>query len=221
METIALERVHNLFASPLMIFQIRDAETLNRQLAAESHAMRSQTAGMQRSNNKGWHSPDDFFRRTEPGCMTLRSHILRAVQEATRRVAPNFDFASHVLEAEGWININGLGGYNAPHDHPGYAWSGCYYVVVPHKKEGRGGSIEFLDPRTNSTVLAVSGADCFASKCTLDPQSGLLLIFPSYLKHWVYPNEQDSDRISIAFNVRFLQRTRESRSEERRVGKEC
>ena len=48
METIALQRVHNLFASPLMIFQVPDAETLNRQLAAKSRAMQSQAAGMQR-----------------------------------------------------------------------------------------------------------------------------------------------------------------------------
>jgi hypothetical protein len=31
----------------------------------------------------------------------------------------------------------------------------------------------------------------------------MLLMFPSYLRHWVYPNESDQDRVTIAFNVRF------------------
>ena len=30
-----------------------------------------------------------------------------------------------------------------------------------------------------------------------------MIIFPSYLRHWVYPNEEESERVSIAFNIRY------------------
>jgi hypothetical protein len=43
----------------------------------------------------------------------------------------------------------------------------------------------------------------FAPKIRKRPQAGTLLVFPSYLRHWVYPNEQDDLRISIAFNAKF------------------
>jgi len=30
-----------------------------------------------------------------------------------------------------------------------------------------------------------------------------MILFPSYLVHWVYPNEADTERWSIAFNATF------------------
>jgi len=29
-------------------------------------------------------------------------------------------------------------------------------------------------------------------------------VFPSYLTHWVQPNEEAFDRITVAFNIRYL-----------------
>lgn len=87
--------------------------------------MRAASPGLERSNQNGWHSTDDFFKRSEPGCMELRGHMLEAVRQATLRVAPEYDFSATGMQAEGWININQQGGYNTPHDHPGWVWSGC------------------------------------------------------------------------------------------------
>jgi hypothetical protein len=66
--------------------------------------------------------------------------------------------------------------------------------------------IEFIDPRTGVRAVSVEGANCFASKVAVSPDPGMLIMFPSFLRHWVYPNEQDADRISVAFNVRFAAR---------------
>ena len=38
-------------------------------------------------------------------------------------------------------------------------------------------------------------------RMTIQPKEGGLLIFPSHLRHWVYPNQQEAERISIAFNL--------------------
>ena len=86
MSKVKLTRVEALFYSPLMFFQISDCEALNRQLLAETDAMRSGSSGVKKSNEKGWHSDTDFFRRTEPGCTALRNHIVEAVCEATKRL---------------------------------------------------------------------------------------------------------------------------------------
>ena len=100
----------------------------------------------------------------------------------------------------------GKGGFNTPHDHPGWAWSGCYYVRVPDGRSERSGSIELLDSRTNLQVPTIKDALCFMSKFTIKPADGMLLLFPSWLRHWVYPNEDEIERVTIAFNARFVPR---------------
>ena len=45
----------------------------------------------------------------------------------------------------------------------------------------------------NSTVMSVT------------PEVGKLIIFPSWLVHYVEPNLDDSDRISMAFNITVVE----------------
>lgn len=205
MKTV-LKEMTALFFSPLVLIEVADSADLNRQLLEETAAMRAISPGVKLSNQNGWHSPLDFFDRPETGCRELVSRIVDAIRQATLGISPNFNFSAVALQCEGWINVNGRGGFNTPHDHPGWAWSGTYYVHVPANPPGRSGSIEFLDSRTNVRAITVEGANCFMSKYTHHPASGTMLLFPSYLRHWVYPNEQDEDRVSIAFNARFARR---------------
>jgi uncharacterized protein (TIGR02466 family) len=126
----------------------------------------------------------------------------------SKQVAPEFTGDQYDMKGEGWVNINPQHGFNVPHDHPGYTWSGVYYVSLPEKQEAesRSGAIELLDPRTNVSAMATDIARkslYFSPKRTLNPKNGMILIFPSYLRHWVYPNEEDQDRISMAFNFKF------------------
>lgn len=205
MQKPVLEAYTPLFASPLLQFQVPDSERLNAQIEEEIAAFRAASAGLSRSNQHGWHSALDFFSRAEPGCASLRAHIVESLIQATLRVAPHYDVANQLMNAEGWINVNGRGGYNVPHEHPGFTWSGTYYVRVP-AAAGRSGAIEFLDSRTNVGAFGIEGAACFLGKIRIHPQAGWILIFPSYLRHWVYPNEDDTERVSVAFNARFIPR---------------
>jgi uncharacterized protein (TIGR02466 family) len=205
LSSLVLERVEALFPAPLAVFRLADVESLNASLLSEALARRAAEPGLARSNLHGWHSDDDFFERAEPGGVELRSRIIDAAARFTLQVSPRFDLAASAVQAEGWINIGAHGALNTPHDHPGWVWSGCYYVQVP-AGDGVGGEIEFLDPRTNVRTLTIDGAACFAGKYRLVPQAGQLLIFPSWLRHWVYPNESDDLRVSVAFNLRFVDR---------------
>ena len=205
MSKIKLTQIEPAFASPMMLFQVLDCEVLNRQLVEEAQAMRARSPGVTRSNRDGWHSEDDFFGRTEPGCTALRTHILEAVHETTRWLSPHFDFAANRALCQGWINVNPPGAFNAPHDHSGFALSGVYYASVP--PEGRSGAIEFLDPRVNANAYTIEGAACFNRKFIINPKPGNLLVFPSYLTHWVQPNGDLTDRITVAFNIRYLKQS--------------
>jgi uncharacterized protein (TIGR02466 family) len=203
MDTLKLLGMQPLFFSPLLAFEVPDHATLNRDLMTVVDARRVASPGLKRSNLQGWHSEDDLFKRDEPACRSLCLHLLDAVEQATRTVSPDFDFGRHTVQAEGWMNVLGLGGLNTPHDHPNWVWSGCYYLQVPEPASELGGSIEFFDVRTNVRTLSIDGAACFASKFTARPLAGTVLMFPSYLRHWVYPNDSDLPRVSIAFNARY------------------
>ena len=95
---------------------------------------------------------------------------------------------------EYWININSKGSYNRKHTHvlppeqlhyefrPQSVISGVFYVNVPSDKSG---NINFY---FND------------NKITITPKTNDLVIFPADLHHSVDINEDEEDRISIAFN---------------------
>ena len=110
--------------------------------------------------------------------------------------------------ANAWININGNGGYNEVHTHPGCVISGVYYVKVP--KEGEPGQICFHRDGTDGYVLHSLGVaedmstaevPHTSSTWSYPPVEGRLILFPAWLSHGVRENETNEDRISISFNL--------------------
>jgi uncharacterized protein (TIGR02466 family) len=187
MSNITLVRADALFA-PMFLFEIAEAETLNRQLLEELMAMRAQSPGVQRSNASVWHSKTDFFRRAEPGRAALRAFIVEAIREATLKLLPGFDFNAHETQAHGWFNVNPHGASNKPHSHLGFTPSGTYWAKIPSNAPNSSGAFEFIDPRIYTNREPLDGAT-FQSHCHLAPKAGRLSVFPSYLRHSLYPNE--------------------------------
>ncbi len=110
-----------------------------------------------------------------------------------------------------WININSKGDFNPPHIHPGQSYSGVYYLFIPDDS----GMIHFLDPR-NAPVFSCPdpkfklGKNLYGNLNPYDhrifsyqPKPGKVVIFPSWLTHYVDPNPTDEHRVSIAFNVKY------------------
>ncbi len=206
-------QVNHFFSSPVFILQDNNhAENIDVLLKDIYEWQRNDDVDLVRSNQNGWHSPTDIFKKTEPGLSRISRLMIECFTKCTQEIAPKFDPKNFDMKGEGWVNINPKHGFNVPHDHPGYTWSGVYYVVVPEKKDpkSRSGSIELLDPRTNTAAMASDIArqsGYFSPKRTLTPKDGMILIFPSYLRHWVYPNDEDENRISMAFNFKFAPKT--------------
>jgi len=84
-----------------------------------------------------------------------------------------------------WFNVNGPGHYNAFHDHGdfGTKMCGCLYLQVPPDS----GAIRFQQIRGRQTL-------------DVQPEAGMLILFPDNIRHSVLKNNSDSDRVSIAFN---------------------
>lgn len=198
-----------LFSTPLLRYRVADHATLNAALLEEGARLRTASPGIDKSNRGGWHSAGNLFEETAAPFVTLRHTAEEAVQDATRRIRAKTDPATLKLKIFAWMNANPPGGFNAPHTHPGAHWSGVYYVSQPEVEIGNSGMIEFLDPRSDLPNWRLLAAPAFRGKKKLRPEPGEMILFPSYLVHWVYPNEADEERVSIAFNATF----RKSRGE--------
>lgn len=204
MSSVDLLGVHPLFYSPLSVLRLNAHKDIKPLLLDEICELRKLDQGIVRSNWCGWHSKSDIFQLNTQGFVKLQTAITEAIQNVTIQLAPKFDWAESQIQAEGWVNVLGASGMNTPHDHPGWVWSGCYYLEVPQTDHESSGNIEFMDVRTGIRTLTLNGASCFEGKFRVKPEEGMLLIFPSYLRHWVYPNDLEKERITIAFNARYL-----------------
>ena len=71
----------------------------------------------------------------------------------------------------------------------------------PDQSVGPNGAIEFIDPRPAVGVFDFPGITATGT-WTLLPEPGLMLLFPSWLRHSVLPYFGDKSRITIAFNIR-------------------
>ena len=170
----------------------------NSELIKYAHSLKSESTGVVKSNVNGWQS--DIL--TKPNLeikklvdiVNLQLHDLRGEYG----IKDDFNFQINNL----WININTKLSFNRPHIHPESAVSGVYYVSVPKNS----GNIVFNHPsRTQQyhirdEAVKVSN-DINSSTWHVTPDAGLLIAFPSWLEHYVEPNNNEDERISIAFNA--------------------
>ncbi len=192
-----------LFGTPLARFKVADHAALDAELLSEGARLRALDAGVQKSNRGGWHSDGDLFDNPAACIQKLRAVAVAAVFDLTRNVTTKVDPETLDMKISAWMNANPRGGFNAPHTHPGAHWSGVYYVSQPAATEGTSGMIEFLDPRSDLPNWRILQAKAFRPKRKIRPAAGEIVLFPSYLVHWVYPNETDEERVTIAFNLTF------------------
>jgi uncharacterized protein (TIGR02466 family) len=181
--------------------QLPDAEAMNQELQALILTEESQYPSLGRSNVGGWHSRPDFLHWNDSNVAALTSWITWALRHMIRGSTIRHDFTA-TLSISAWATICRAGAYHAPHSHPDSAWSGVYYVDSGSENPDQplSGMLEFLDPRAGVEAVTAPG-DPYGEPFRIRPQSGLLVIFPSWLYHWVHPYAGSIPRIAISFNA--------------------
>ena len=167
--------------------RIPDADAMNQDLHALILAEEAKYASLGRSNIGGWHSRPDFLNRPDPAvsALTYVAHLGFAPNDRCQR-GSRFVPGHAVCFRVG--DPLPRGAYHAPHSHPDSAWSGVYYVDPDTDSPDRplSGVLEFLDPRAGVEAVTAPG-DPYGEPFRVRPQAGLLVIFPSWLYHWVHP----------------------------------
>jgi uncharacterized protein (TIGR02466 family) len=146
-----------------------------------------------RTNRGGWNSHDQAVLEA-PAFAALKAPIVDLVHTALSEMLGSLPD----ITLQSWINIHDRGGFNFLHVHEGSLLCGCFYLRVP---EGSG-PLVFRDPRPGVVHGSLKGNGANAYKdIRLAPSDGLLVLFPSWLEHYVEPHDGDLSRIAIPFNV--------------------
>ncbi len=97
-----------------------------------------------------------------------------------------------------WAVVLSARGYQTAHIHPDAWLSGVYYAQVPSvvaETESHAGWIAFAE-----TAAMLDGKPGPAARL-IQPEEGLMVLFPSYFYHSTVPFETNETRISVAFDL--------------------
>ena len=101
-----------------------------------------------------------------------------------------------------WSNVLKTGETHAPHTHSNNFISGVFYVQA--EDDPNTPAINFLDPRGQTCVLQPQQKRYTLYNSTryfYPAMVNRMILFPSWLSHYVPVNYSKTDRISIAFNA--------------------
>jgi uncharacterized protein (TIGR02466 family) len=107
------------------------------------------------------------------------------------------NYPDPVVIRESWWNISRRGGFQHWHAHAQNDISGVWFYQTSGtdgnlmmKPEGSGLANSIFSPGFHSVF----------------PKVGKLVMFPSWLEHAVWMNNTDSERITVSFNMRIINR---------------
>jgi len=200
------------YATPIWHSKVPDSAAMNEGLKAMILERADPEPNDDRSNMGGWHSKIDLLQWGGPHIDQLIKTIQGGLKSLTQATGGAEDAQQGMFYTIAWANVLYQGGYNRVHDHFGYIWSRVYYVDVGEPAPDRtlSGVLEFIDPRAAVTWPYVPGQP-FRHLIRVNPEAGMMVMFPSWLLHHVHPYMGARPRISIAFNASF--RSNEERDE--------
>ena len=110
---------------------------------------------------------------------------------------------------EAWVNVDSNERTSLPHTHPTADYICVYY---PYVEEGSGylefinpnSAVEYTFPQTRDNNI-IDNHNIFNSKIwQVVPENNLLVIFPSWLHHYVRQGNPNTTRMSIALNSKIV-----------------
>lgn len=150
-----------------------------------------------RSNRGGWQSSGTGFFHE------MFSKQIEVIKNNLSKLIREYNFVVGLDIPSMWININPKYSYNNRHTHPGANISGVFWVKIP---ENSGDFVFEMPDNFDCFLLSKTNHEHkqnnnLYSALSIKPKEGSIILFPSYLPHYVEQNQSGEDRISISFNL--------------------
>jgi len=193
--------LHTAFPTPLLVRRYDDPD-FDRDLLEHIAAREAAETSVGMSNVGGWHSGNDLLESENPAVVALRGRVWKAMKFMVSKAGSGGHVAGRQMRISAWANVAREGSYNAVHNHTPAVFSGVYYASTgdPAPAGSRDGLIEFIDPRPGAHGGPLP-THAFHKQLIIDPEPGMLLVFPGWLLHYVHPYRGTTPRVSIAFNL--------------------
>ena len=165
---------------------------------------RRRSKGVDLSNFGGWQS-GNIKNNPHSEFVKLMSEVLKAANIYHEKLQFKKEYKQELCNI--WININGKGHANEFHIHPKSAISGTFYLqdsIFPIKFKH---PYEEIAPYYWDNKYIETYNNLNAGQWSILPKKNTIIMFPPWLYHKVMMNENEPDRISIAFNTVFEKKT--------------
>ena len=189
------------FSTPIWASLLPDYRGLNEIMFKYIKNLQSKNPdGVSKSNQMGWHSENFDIQSEEPKL------FIKAISPNLKGVLVDmgWDLSKNEIKITSmWSIVNYKNASNSRHIHSNNYISAAYYVRAPKDC----GNIVFHDPRSESVYMhpKISETNKLNSNIfSIEPQEGLLVLFPSFLHHSVNINNSDEERIVISFNINLI-----------------
>lgn len=148
------------------------------------------------SNTKNWQSIADLHK------MIIYDTLTKKILEYSKNVFDKLELKYDSFKiTDMWSNVLKPGETHRPHTHSNNILSGVYYVDAVETS-----GIIFTDPRPQAGVIQPDVNKQILDNASIikyDSTTNRMILFPSWLQHYVPVNETNKNRISIAFNIMF------------------
>lgn len=205
----ASEVVRTIFGTPMLMATWPECDEVNEGLRRLILDTELREPSVEQSNRGGWQSPKTLATSADPVVRTLLGWIDVGVYLLTASLIgeEEVDRLGRKWGVSAWANVSRKGDFNGSHHHVGGFWSGVYYVSAGGDGE-QVGAIAFRSPGQGGVVASNIEApralqNAFRQELRLRPHPGLMLLFPSWVEHWVEPHAGPEPRISVAFDISF------------------
>lgn len=204
-------QLEKLFPTLIARGSLPDSDNLNRKLLKDIYSFfahdklgKSWSQSHYRGGYTSYASLSDLHYRT-PHFDTL-ARCLQPHAEGFAR-AQGWKMNGLVLEMTAlWINLMPKHAYHTLHLHPHSVLSGTYYVRAPKGSV----ALKIEDPRMGFYMNAPPRVNEKRKEHGLyyeiTPKAGTFVLFESWLRHEVPPNQSSTPRISLSFNYSLAEK---------------